>query len=392
VVDRGGVPTPSADPLAAISEIVGERSRAVLDRALAAARELLQLDVAYIAAFDGGDQVYVAVDGDTEAFALTTGGSLPLPETICARVVDGRAPELIPDARADASVRDLDVVRDGPIGAYVGVPVRFSDGSLYGTFCCVGRSRPSRLSERDLDFMRVIARVIATYLEREETFVRADRSRADVFARVTHDLRSPLTSIIGYAEMMQASGDTSDAATVVAEARRLNEMLNDLLTAQSAGAARAPEPFDLGELARAQLAAARGQSQHHTLRIELPPEDLRALGDPPAVASVLSNLLSNAIKYSPAGGAVTVAVAARGDTGRVSVIDEGIGISPEQSRGVFTRFFRARSDAAAGIPGTGLGLALAREAIEAQGGAMGFESSGGHGSTFWFELPLAKRA
>jgi signal transduction histidine kinase len=116
------------------------------------------------------------------------------------------------------------------------------------------------------------------------------------------------------------------------------------------------------------------------------------LGDPPAVTNVLSNLLSNAIKYSPAGGAVTIAVAVRGGAGRVSVIDEGIGISPEQSRGVFTRFFRAGSEAALGIPGTGLGLALAREAVRAQGGEMGFESSEGHGSTFWFELPLANDA
>jgi hypothetical protein len=386
------VGAPSADPLAAIAEVVGERSRAVLDRALAAARELLQLDVAYIAAFDGSDQVYIAVDGDVEAFALTAGGSLPLPETICARVVDGRAPELIPDTRADASVRDLDVVQHGPIGAYVGVPVRFSDGSLYGTFCCMGQSRRSTLSERDVDFMRVIARVLATYLEHEEMSVRAERSRADVFARVTHDLRSPLTAIIGFAEMMQRSGNTSDAPTVVAEARRLNEMLNELLAGQSAGTARPPKPLDLGELAGAQVAVFRGQSQRHRLRVELPAEGVRVLGDPPAVTNVLSNLLSNAIKYSPAGGAVTIAVAVRGGAGRVSVIDEGIGISPEQSRGVFTRFFRAGSEAALGIPGTGLGLALACEAVRAQGGEMGFESSEGHGSTFWFELPLANDA
>lgn len=165
VAERGG----DVEGLRELAELSAERAfDESLERILVTAREQLGMEIAFVSEFTGGQQVYRVVEGDGGSFSIEEGEGLALEATFCQRLVEGELTNIVPDARRDERVRDLDVTREADIGSYVGVPLRFSDGRLYGTMCCMSHSPDPSLRERDVDFMRVLARLVAESLEREE--------------------------------------------------------------------------------------------------------------------------------------------------------------------------------------------------------------------------------
>jgi signal transduction histidine kinase len=233
---------------------------------------------------------------------------------------------------------------------------------------------------------------------RETTAVRAaERAKSELMSTVSHELRTPLASIYGYAELLAhrlPEGQHRQFAEIIhRQADRLAALIGDFLDLQrleQGTVTFVSAPVDIGELLEEQAELFRAQSARHQLDVRLPDGPVKALGDRDRLAQVMANLLSNAIKYSPDGGCVTVEAAANGSKVTVSVRDEGIGIPADQQAHVFEKFFRAETPEARAIGGTGLGLALCRELVEAHGGRIGFESQPGCGSTFWFTLAAAR--
>ena len=154
--------------LAVLNRSFSECPSEVVQRILAVAREHLGMDVAFVSEFAQGEQVYRRIEGDGESFGFGEGGSIALASTFCQRLIDGTLSNVVPDAKSDERVKSLGVTGDADIGSYVGVPLRFSDGRLYGTLCCVSHLPDPSLRDRDGEFMKMLARLIVEQLEREE--------------------------------------------------------------------------------------------------------------------------------------------------------------------------------------------------------------------------------
>jgi signal transduction histidine kinase len=228
-------------------------------------------------------------------------------------------------------------------------------------------------------------------------FVLAMRVKDEILASVSHEFRTPLTSIIGYVSMMLSDeealppGAARHLQVVARNAERLHRLVSDLLlTAQPANV-----PLDVVLAATDVSAVVRGsvesaQPAAWARGVELrfrPPGPLQLMVDPQRFAQVVDNLISNAIKYSPHGGPVDVELTSNGGLLLLTVRDHGIGMSGDDVDRLFTRFFRAREAEELSIQGVGLGLSIVKRIVESHGGRVSAESRPGEGSTFRVELP-----
>jgi signal transduction histidine kinase len=218
-------------------------------------------------------------------------------------------------------------------------------------------------------------------------------STAEIIATVSHEIRSPLTTIKGFTktlidrwERLPDDAKLDMLRAINADADRVTRLLTELLEVSRLEAGRLQvhlQRVDLTELARSVAADLSSRSEKHALRVDAP-DDMIARADPDKLLRVLTNLVENAQKYTD-GGEVVVAVRSDGKWVETTVTDQGDGIPAAQQTAVFDKF--ARRDLAGSPSGTGLGLYIAKGLIEAQGGEMGLVSTEGAGSTFWFRVP-----
>jgi signal transduction histidine kinase len=229
-----------------------------------------------------------------------------------------------------------------------------------------------------------------------------ERLRDAFVAAASHELRTPLTSISGFLELLgeEAQGLGSTGRTYLTAARRgtarLQRIVEDLLLVAEIEAKRLElrtEPIDLAELAAEAVEVARPAADEKRVAMTLAAAGPLALeGDSARLGQVLDNLLSNAIKYTPAGGSVHVEVSGQDRLARIEVTDNGIGVAQEELGQLFSRFYRAASATRRAIPGTGLGLVIARAIVEEHGGTISLESREGEGTSVTVTLPLRQPA
>jgi signal transduction histidine kinase len=223
------------------------------------------------------------------------------------------------------------------------------------------------------------------------------RAKDELVAVVSHELRNPLSNIVGFAELllMDSRGDDEhdeQVGIIVSEARRLTGLIDEFLDVQqfARGAVRIdPEPLEVAAML-ARLPAALGGDRTHELVVDAPRDLPQAWADPQRIWQVLVNLVSNARKYSPQGGAIQIRARRRGETVEIAVLDQGLGIDADAMPHLFTEFYRVPTADRRGIPGTGLGLAICRKIVRAHRGEIWAESDGpGCGSRFVFTIPTS---
>ena len=229
---------------------------------------------------------------------------------------------------------------------------------------------------------------------------RLERVRQDFVANVSHEFRTPLTAIQGFAETL-LGGALEDPAhrqhfveIIRNHAARLARLTEDLLKLSRIEAGKLDlefRPVSVYQLVQSCVETARFKAERRQLTLEIRiPEGLpNVRGDSNGLQEVLQNLLDNAVQYTPSGGRVEVSAANEGDKVRVTVSDTGIGIPQAEQERIFERFYRVDAARSREAGGTGLGLSIARHIVEAHGGRLWVESAVGEGSRFHFSIPAA---
>jgi signal transduction histidine kinase len=219
-------------------------------------------------------------------------------------------------------------------------------------------------------------------------------AREKLVSNVSHEFRTPLNSILGSLDLVLEDPQGLPPLAVqrleVAQrnADRLRALVSDVLVSASAVLSLHPRQTDLAGLIETSVGSARVQADEANIsllaEVQAP---LWAHADPLRIAQVLDNLVSNAIKYTPGGGVVTVSAHGADEWVFLRVEDTGMGISDDDSRRIFSRFFRAGAARKSGIPGVGLGLSITKSIVERHGGAISCASRPGGGTTFTVKLP-----
>jgi signal transduction histidine kinase/HAMP domain-containing protein len=231
---------------------------------------------------------------------------------------------------------------------------------------------------------------------------RLERAKSEFVATASHELRSPLTSIKGFAELLErdSEGMTERQREFVdiikRSSDRLVELVNDLLDVARIEADQVEvrrRPIDLGEAVRelAELMGPRIEAKRQHLGVYVAPTLPLAFADPQRIRQVIGNLLTNAHLYTPEGGRIHLGVEADRAMIRIVVADSGIGMSQEELNRVFERFYRVRGGTSA-APGTGLGLSIVKSLVELHDGEIELESEPGRGTTFHVLIPAAVTA
>ena len=349
----------------------------VLDLTLSWALQATRADDGTLCALDG--------DGNVCAISRSGGGELLPPEPdVIQRAMTSQEPVLLEPARMLVPIR----YEDRMVGL---LDLRRDDNALFH-------------ADR-VQFAGQLAGHAAMAIENArlyEQVQQANRAKTEFVSFVAHELRTPMTSIRGYAEMLLkgmfgelAAQQEQFVQTICSNIKRMQVQVSDLQDVsriESGYLALEMQPMALQDALAEALQSTQGQvkARSQQLMLEVPGDLPLVYADSARLTQILINLLSNAYKYTPEGGDINVRAWSQDGYVSCVVSDTGIGMSPEDLEKLFTKFFRSENPAVRDMPGTGLGLCITKSLVELQGGEIKVESQLGKGTTFTFTIPVAE--
>ncbi len=341
------------------------------------------------------------------------GASFDISRTIVQGVVRQGRSVVTTNAQEDPRFSARESVVSFQLRSILCVPLRVKD-QVTGVIYVDNRYKSGIFGDRHRDLLTAFANQAAVAIENARLFTETqrrakqlaaalarqeelDRLKSEFIRNTSHELRTPLAIIQGYAELLEHGelGELSPeqrqpVSAITARARELNKLLDDFATILEVGEQDWPsEPVDLAVVVRVVAADYQADAQKAglTLSTEIPPDLPLVQGNPSHLQRMVDNLLSNALKFTPSGGCVWLRLGVQGINVCLEVSDTGIGISPDQFERIFERFYQVDGSPTRRYGGTGLGLALVKEVVEAHGGWVTVESELGEGSLFRVLLP-----
>jgi K+-sensing histidine kinase KdpD len=313
-------------------------------------------------------------------------------DSIGGTVVRECRPQIVPNVHQDprwASM--LDNQTRFQTRSIMGVPLTLR-GEVIGAVEVLNKRGDVPFTEDDVKALTILAGQSAIAIENARLF-----EQRDYLSDIAHELRAPLTAISGYSQMLLE--DPFDDETthefiqiIHDESRRMGELVNtflDLVRLESGRTELKKTAVDVREIVEQTVAVLQPTAQQRNIVIaaDVPADVLPIQADANRLKQVMLNLVSNAIKYNRPGGQVFVSARVEGAHLRVAVRDTGVGIAPEDLARLGEKFFRVRG-ASEETLGSGLGIAIVKQIVEAHGGQMDVQSTVGEGSTFSFTLPI----
>jgi PAS domain S-box-containing protein len=361
-----------------------------------------------------GDALKVAAQEGLEPELIESFRDLPVGESLTGWVAEKGQPIAVPDLREEPRLRNADFVRRLGYRSYLCVPLR-RGGETLGTLEVVTKDDRS-FGPEDQDVMAAFADLTAVAIDHSRLFHETrhhlselqaankrleelDRLRQEYLRNVSHEFRTPLTVIRGYAEYLAGAGEPGSAgigpimSVIVESCDRLIDMVDTLIEVSRvehgmAGATLRVRPLDLRAVAASALETQRASAQRREIELvtELD-EPLAVEGDADLLVQVVRKLVDNALKYSGPRSRVVVRGTADAEGARLEVEDEGIGMAAEHLPRIFDKFYMVDGGLTRRVGGTGVGLYLVREIVKLHGGAVAVRSEPGRGSLFSVRLP-----
>lgn len=284
----------------------------------------------------------------------------------------------------------IEVVRHPDIGEWSQRPVASLEFTVGGKNY-LAHGSPLENGKKESDIVIVITDIT--------DYKRLENVRKDFVANVSHELKTPLSAIIGYSQALhegnyQNTEQMNDfLERIYRQSERMNRIVNDLLalSALETGSYQINlRPVPLRELLQRAVENIQQQAdqKEQVMSVKNIPDILQIKADEVKMVQALTNLLDNASKYTPEKGRIEISVESSENSIRIKISDNGSGISSEHLPRIFERFYRVDKGRSRELGGTGLGLAIVKHIVELHGGKMGVESVFGEGSTFWMELPV----